>query len=234
MRGRGPTQSAHVSPGREASWHTNAAKLLRHHDRKRKLRFRAGCPAKGVAQAARLTQHRPQRKLLSHGHLLPKRNKKDCTVSRSYVVEVGDRITRRSVDGAGRGRSVDIQANRAQLSAALRVPRGKTSPQLVFSSVSSSCAPLQFGQGRQQGPLGGGGRVGAWCCACFPSARLTSLCDRRGKVLRPNNIPKIPACCDCPVCHYAFLFLRACGSLMYRTPGAPCDRARNVACMPSS
>ena len=106
--------SAHVSPGREASWHTNAAKLLRHHDRKRKLRFRAGCPAKGVAQAARLTQHRPQRKLLSHGHLLPKRNKKDCTVSRSYVVEVGDRITRRSVDGAGRGRSVDIQANRDQ------------------------------------------------------------------------------------------------------------------------
>ena len=166
-------------------------------------------------------------------HLLPKK-KREHSISRSDVVEVGDRITRRSVDGAGRGRSVDIQANRAQLSAALRVPRGKTSPQLVFSSVSSSCAPLQFGQGRQQGPLGGGGRVGAWCCACFPSARLTSLCDRRGKVLRPNNIPKIPACCDCPVCHYTFLFLRACGSLMYRTPGAPCDRARNVACMLSS
>ena len=168
-------------------------------------------------------------------HLLPKK-KREHSISRSDVVEVGDRITRRSVDGAGRGRSVDPGKQRSAfvLSAALRVPRGKTSPQLVFSSVSSSCAPLQFGQGRQQGPLGGGGRVGAWCCACFPSARLTSLCDRRGKVLRPNNIPKIPACCDCPVCHYAFQFLCACGSLMYRTPGAPCDRARNVACMPSS
>ena len=68
--------SAHVSPGREASWHTNAAKLLRHHDRKRKLRFRAGCPAKGVAQAARLTQHRPQRKLLSHPSGTPPSQKK--------------------------------------------------------------------------------------------------------------------------------------------------------------
>ena len=46
-------------------------------------------------------------------HLLPKK-KREHSISRSDVVEVGDRITRRSVDGAGRGRSVDIQANRDQ------------------------------------------------------------------------------------------------------------------------
>lgn len=44
----------------------------------------------------------------------PSQKKREHNISRSDVVEVGDRITRRSVDGAGRGRSVDIQANRDQ------------------------------------------------------------------------------------------------------------------------